>query len=467
MPRTYNRYHISRDGVRRGCAAASVESCRAVSPEGDKVHFDTPEECDAEILRRAGRGQEAISMLKKARKPFDPASFDEGRELEKAKLALKYDHYDNTDSGISRFLLKRINEWDRSDWTDEERENLMDVNRIVELVADEKPTPRALAKAKKLLDELHPEDSTVNYGSYGRLRVGPNNDERRDRNIIKLGELSYLQAVARTSEGTAHEAPKRESNDGLLGIRATQLDVLKKFNEPGYEFMEGRTVYGDSVYEHFDKTIDRIVAGEDPDDLEHESGYGPLVVPASDRLMKAIRDNQGLYISLVMPERELKDEMQRAGVTNVSTSAFNNSREYGNVYTVMTPDGGTRSFSLYEHRNSDSIIINGTTNWDGEALPYGGETKNHFFAEIPVGQYTQASRTLTYFLKSAQEGTLEDDAYLMRNAPRVDWGEVLGRTVPGFRKWFEENMPAEAARNSMEGDEAVLERLDFESDSEH
>jgi len=434
-----------------------------VSPEGDKIHFNSAVECDAEILRRAGRGQEAISFLKKTRKPFDASSFDEERELERTRGASTYDNYDNLDSNIAQFLAGRIRRWTYTDWTDEERENLMDVNRVIDLLEKEKPSPRELAKAKKILEELHPDDRGVDYDRYGRRFDGITNSDRRDRNIIALGELVYLQAVARTS---THErtAPARETNEELLGLRETQLQVLKQFNEPGYEFMEGRTHYGDSAYEYFDESVDRIIAGENLDELSDEHGYGPSVVPAHDRLVKAIKDKQGLYLSLVLPERELKREMERTGLTGVSTSPFYNSREWGNVYTVMTPDGGTRSFSVYEHRNSDSIIINGTTNWDGESLPYSGETKNHFFAEIPVEDYERAASTLTYFMKSAQNGSLEDDSYLMRNAPKRDWTAILGRTVPGFREWHESNAPAAAAQNSMESDEELLKRLDFGSD---
>ena len=61
----------------------------------------------------------------------------------------------------------------------------------------------------------------------------------------------------------------------------------------------------------------------------------------------------------------------------VNVSSFNNGREYGLVYTVDTPSGDKRSFSVYEHRNSDSIIINGKTNWNkNEDLPYAADSKN-------------------------------------------------------------------------------------------
>lgn len=76
--------------------------------------------------------------------------------------------------------------------------------------------------------------------------------------------------------------------------------------------------------------------------------------------------------------------MERADVSNVTVSSFYNSREWGNAYTVMTPDGSTRTFSVYEHRNTDSVIINGKTNWKGSdvELPYVEDNKYSFLQKF-------------------------------------------------------------------------------------
>lgn len=168
----------------------------------------------------------------------------------------------------------------------------------------------------------------------------------------------------------------------------------------------------------------------------------------NDRILKALTDpsnsiisRSAIYSALVFPEKDLKPVLERLGVENVSISPLLNGRETGLVYTVMDPEGNSRSFSLYEHRNTDSLVINGKTNWDVTESPYGpyvADSKHEFFAEHGNGEHKQAAETLGYFLKSAQDGTLESDQELVEKSERLDWNAIISERIPGFKSWLED-----------------------------
>ena len=158
--------------------------------------------------------------------------------------------------------------------------------------------------------------------------------------------------------------------------------------------------------------------------------------------MDSDRGNQQLYLATAFPERELNDALKENNVNSVSVSSFYNSREWGNAYTVVDPDGNTRTFSVYEHRNTDSIIINGKKNWKpNEDIPYAGETKNSFFAEFHPDDKKAAADTLAFFMKQAEKGDLPDDDDLIRLAEHRDWRSILSDSVPGFKEWADKNYP--------------------------
>lgn len=156
-------------------------------------------------------------------------------------------------------------------------------------------------------------------------------------------------------------------------------------------------------------------------------------------------EKQPMELILAFPDRNLAPVLERLGVEQVSVSPLKNGREVGLVYTVLTPNGGSRSFSVYEHRNTDSIIINGEENWDPIAKPYGpypevrteGGSKWDFFAEFSPGSYKQAAESLGYLLKAAQNGKLESDAELVAKAEHLDWGAILSKQIPAFGEWLE------------------------------
>lgn len=181
----------------------------------------------------------------------------------------------------------------------------------------------------------------------------------------------------------------------------------------------------------------------------------------------SLMDSEQEKLLSVFPNRELKQAMSTYGVNNVEVRSFANGREYGNVYTVMQPDGNTMSFSVYEHRNSDDIIINGTDNWDPDTgeLPYAGG-KYDYFAEIPHREYNQAADYLCFFMKEAQKGELADVNTLVKNAPTVDRTTTLAEKSPEFKQFLESYAPQEHARVERElsrrkTDDEVLRDLDF------
>lgn len=82
----------------------------------------------------------------------------------------------------------------------------------------------------------------------------------------------------------------------------------------------------------------------------------------------------------------------------INFGTFNNCREYGITYKY---NGWT--FCLYEHRNSDNIILQGCPDADVEPYgPYGkdSDSKWDVLADFKFGQYENAAEALEYALKN-------------------------------------------------------------------
>lgn len=245
-------------------------------------------------------------------------------------------------------------------------------------------------------------------------------------------------------------APERPEVAGFNGLREAQLIAVRTGNM--YDSI------GDSAIDNFDKTMNRIMSGEELPSVDGEDGTYRR--PKHDRLMHYIEQDNQTYLATVWAERELANAMKKNGVNDVSVKPFYNNREWGNVYTVNKPNGDTMSFSVYEHRNSDAIIINGMTNWDGEELPYAGDSKNIFFAEIQGDDREKAADVLAYFMKESQTGEIKNDVELANSAMRLDWNAILSKQIPGFKKWAEEQ-----GMNISEPktEEDILKGLDFDA----
>jgi hypothetical protein len=102
----------------------------------------------------------------------------------------------------------------------------------------------------------------------------------------------------------------------------------------------------------------------------------------------------GLEVSLKILE-ELK-KIPQMHLVNVSVKTFINGRECGFTYMMFN---GINAFTwcTYEHRNSDSIIINGCEGYKDNAgdLPYATDSKWDYIATFSPGQYKEAAKKLS------------------------------------------------------------------------
>lgn len=221
------------------------------------------------------------------------------------------------------------------------------------------------------------------------------------------------------------------------GLEEAQARMMEFFN-----FGSGESrFYSNNLSNYTQETLDRYHAGE-------KQTYINDPLP-SDKLLNVLtNDNNGLmskqqvYSVMIFPEKDLKPVVERLGIENIKVHPMSNGRENGLVYTVKDAYGEDRSFVIYEHRNTDSLIINGRTNWDpdneDDPLPYAGSSKNDFFAEFGPNEHKQVAETLGFFMKEAQKGELPSDEELVLKAGHRDWKAILSDSVPGFKEWIEE-----------------------------
>jgi hypothetical protein len=248
----------------------------------------------------------------------------------------------------------------------------------------------------------------------------------------------------------------------LHGLADAQRAFCVRYNE---QHRRPTTPVGDYFYDyltpdparHVEKTIRRWMAGER---LELDEDTSPRDLDGAD-IMLAHMSNpdhsgceaQTFVLALALPsmiERVVGLESADSLELTAHVATFYNCRETGLVYTITQPDGTARSFSVYEHRNSDSIIINGCTDWDGQRLPYAADSKNGFFAELACGSYEQAADALTFYLVEAARGELADDATLVATAEHLDWNAIIAERISGYGDWLEQRgvKPANRLRGS-------------------
>lgn len=87
---------------------------------------------------------------------------------------------------------------------------------------------------------------------------------------------------------------------------------------------------------------------------------------------------------------------------------FDNCREYGFTYSIL---GGVQDmvFCVYEHRNSDQIIINGCKRQDVKPYgPYNGTNKYDYLANFSYDQYAEAAEQLAKFLTQSYKGEFNE-----------------------------------------------------------
>lgn len=99
---------------------------------------------------------------------------------------------------------------------------------------------------------------------------------------------------------------------------------------------------------------------------------------------------EGLKNSLIVLELLRNDEDLQE--VDVYVRCFHNCREMGLTFTLWRGAKPNLTYCIYEHRNSDEIIVNHAEGWVGvgETLPYLGDkyTYDHAF---PHGEYRQCA----------------------------------------------------------------------------
>lgn len=404
------RYHINPDtGNVNKCTA--TQRCRFGS---DESHFSDK----ADALRAVERSFEA--------KALDARVTLEG-------LHRKLDTFERRgDYNPLQQALGELHALEDSEWSDINKENLLALADMEKLLSGG-PTEPELTRARDLL---------------GQMKYDGGRDYKRSDALASLSQTLFWRRQADAKPATP--APTYEPNGRLYGASKSAKEILDHF-----------TAYS-SIHlssQELNDAIGRMVAGESYESEIPAQKRTYFTVSKNDLAMFAIHKSQAVRLATVFPQRELKEELERVGVEGVEVNSFFNSREYGNVYTVADPSGVRRSFSVYEHRNSDSIIINGATDWhpQEDELPYAADSSHQYFAEISSGDDKQAARTLAYFLKRAQAGELESDAELVRKAPKLDWNAILSEHIPGYGKWAE----SRGVKQGAPTDDEILKRLDF------
>lgn len=241
----------------------------------------------------------------------------------------------------------------------------------------------------------------------------------------------------------------------FIGFAEAQREALAYYAGERYDESYMMSFDG-PVSQYTDEFAARLLAGEKSayEDELYQRNFRQMS-PKEKAFSAATREESGsrqpMDLLLAFPDRDLAPVLERLGVEQVSVTPLKNTREVGLVYTVMTPSGSTRSFSVYEHRNTDAAVISGEENWDPEAKPYGPyataadgtDSKWNMFAEFSVyAPKKQVAESLGYLLKSAQSGTLESDQELIAKAEKLDWGAILSEQIPAFGEWLGEKKKA-------------------------
>lgn len=412
------RYHINPETGRANKCTAQYK-CKYTSSSGrEPKHYNSKDE--------ALKGAEFI-LEAEIMDPEKTLSYL-GKNLK------KYFAQDSTLQYVYDELMKNDNHW-----TQDDKELLLASVKVIDLLENDNID---FNEVKKKIDDM-PKFSSYKYGRNS-------NKSYRDKDLHTLVKAMWVKKRWEKAP-EAPVAPERDRsgmeayNNGFKAAQRNIVDDLARYNSISF-----------GAEEYTDDVLNRLANGEN---FESKDDYNIMGVewerrylnPREQMFSLLSKDDNGIfndqkaYLAIAFPERELKDALKDHNIKNVQVNTFYNNRELGNVYTVMQPDGNTRSFSVYEHRNSDSIIINGSTNWNpyGDELPYAGERKNQFFTEVASGDMKRAANTLAFFLKEAQKGDLQSDEYLVNNAEKLDWTAILSEKIPGFKEWSDKNLPQE------------------------
>lgn len=112
-----------------------------------------------------------------------------------------------------------------------------------------------------------------------------------------------------------------------------------------------------------------------------------------------LKYNKGLEVGEVIMRLLSMDNNTKLEHLELSVDTFANCRESGFVFTPrwfkingkLVVIDNAMSYCVYEHRNSDSIIVNGKLNWKGlnGELPYLENSKHVYLAEFNSEEYVE------------------------------------------------------------------------------
>jgi len=119
--------------------------------------------------------------------------------------------------------------------------------------------------------------------------------------------------------------------------------------------------------------------------------------------------SQGLLNSLIVLEHLRNNEDIKD--IRISIGTFTNCRECGLTFAVFAENGETFTWCVYEHRNSDSIIINGkdgyiTLNGD---LPYCSDNKWQYLGASGCGEHQATADKLANMIIEYAKKNIEKE----------------------------------------------------------
>lgn len=268
------------------------------------------------------------------------------------------------------------------------------INNLYNSLSEYTPTPKSSRKySYSSSDPEHLRDGnrrTTIHSLANYMMAEANSEPLSDDQLQqKRGESLKRTSRLSNAQSSAEHMFDVEGEFYFKALKDEKYKPSKYLNAAVNSFLNGENKYGQYSY----------------DEANHyeEDFYDPYKTVVTTLL----KDN-GLYNAIVFPEKNLAPKLDQKGIKNVSVDTFFNGREYGNVYTVEEPNGDTMSFSVYTHRNSDNIIINGTRNWDKNDLPYFSDYKHDYFASFSDDEHEKAAETLSELLKKAQNGEVKD-----------------------------------------------------------
>ena len=131
------------------------------------------------------------------------------------------------------------------------------------------------------------------------------------------------------------------------------------------------------------QNVGLLVSPESP--KNHQWFLNDIVYEILKQKLSCFRDDQGI-------------------VLEIDVTTFDNCREYGYMYTLL--NGKQKySFIVYEHRNSDSVIINGCKT--SEVKPYGAYkegTKWDYIKDFHHYEFYEVAKSLCGYLVECFKG---------------------------------------------------------------